>query len=178
MPLSTELASWIAEEQIILSNRTRGEAAEISNAVEASNMSGLDSLRAVIAGKIPHSPMSQTLDFMLISADDGIVTFQGAPNSKPLNPMGTVHGGWFATLLDSALGCAVLTKLPAGTLYATAELSLNLVRAITPEVSRVRAIGNVIHCGRRMATAEAKLIGADGTLFAHATTTCLVLQSS
>jgi uncharacterized protein (TIGR00369 family) len=90
--------------------------------------------------------------------------------------MGTVHGGWFATLLDSALGCAVWTQIPAGKLYTTAELSVNMVRALTPQVPRVRAIGQVIHCGRKLATAEAKLVGPDGTLYAHATTTCLVLD--
>jgi uncharacterized protein (TIGR00369 family) len=90
--------------------------------------------------------------------------------------MGTVHGGWFATLLDSALGCAVHTKMPPGRAYTTAELSVNIVRALTPKVQRVRAIGRVIHCGRQLATAEAQLVGPDGTLYAHATTTCLVFD--
>lgn len=83
---------------------------------------------------------------------------------------------WLATLLDSALGCAVWTKMPAGRLYTTTELSVNLVRALTPQVPRVRAIGQVIHCGRQLATAEARLVGPDGTLYAHATTTCLVFD--
>jgi uncharacterized protein (TIGR00369 family) len=108
--------------------------------------------------------------------DDGKAVFQGTPRPEHLNPMGTVHGGWFATLLDSALGCAVHTRMPPGRAYTTAELSVNIVRALTPKVQRVRAIGRIIHCGRQLATADAQLIGPDGTLYAHATTTCLVFE--
>jgi uncharacterized protein (TIGR00369 family) len=90
--------------------------------------------------------------------------------------MGTIHGGWYATLLDSALGCAVHTMMPAGRGYTTAELGVNLVRAIGPKVTRVRAEGRVIHCGRQLATAEGRIVGPDGTLYAHATTTCLVFE--
>jgi uncharacterized protein (TIGR00369 family) len=90
--------------------------------------------------------------------------------------MGGIHGGWYATLLDSALGCAVHTLMPAGRGYTTAELSVNIVKAISPKVARVRAEGKVIHCGRQLATAEARLFGPDGTLYAHATTTCLVFE--
>ena len=99
-----------------------------------------------------------------------------SPGVQHFNPMGTVHGGWFATLLDSALGCAVHTRMPPGRAYTTAELSVNIVRALTPKVQRVRAIGRIIHCGRQLATADAQLIGPDGTLYAHATTTCLVFE--
>jgi uncharacterized protein (TIGR00369 family) len=90
--------------------------------------------------------------------------------------MGSVHGGWFATLLDSALGCAVHTLMPEGRTYTTAELSVNIVRALSPDVARVRAEGKVLHCGRQLATAEAQLVGPDGKLYAHATTTCLVFD--
>jgi uncharacterized protein (TIGR00369 family) len=90
--------------------------------------------------------------------------------------MGGGHGGWFATMLDSALGCAVHTLMPAGRGYTTAELSVNFVRSLSPKVGRVRAEGKVIHCGKQLATAEARLFGPDGTLFAHATTTCLVFE--
>ena len=110
----------------------------------------------------------------MIEVSHGHATFQGTPGLAHLNPMGTVHGGWFATLLDSALGCAVHTRMAPGLAYTTAELSVNMVRALTPKVSRVRAQGRVIHCGRQLATAEGRLIGPDGTLYAHATTTCLV----
>jgi uncharacterized protein (TIGR00369 family) len=91
--------------------------------------------------------------------------------------MGTIHGGWYATLLDSALGCAVHTLMPVGRGYTTAELGVNLVKAINPaKTPRVRAEGKVIHCGRQLATAEARILGPDGTLYAHATTTCLVFE--
>ena len=92
------------------------------------------------------------------------------------NPLGSVHGGWIATLLDSALGCAVHTTLPVGKGYTTLELKVNFIKALTDRVPRVRAIGQVIHAGARTATAEARLVGADGTLFAHATTTCLIFD--
>jgi uncharacterized protein (TIGR00369 family) len=118
----------------------------------------------------------QDLDFMLLEVDDGRALFQGTPGPAHLNPMGGIHGGWYATLLDSALGCAVHTKMPAGRAYTTAELGVNLVRAIGAKAPRVRAEGEVIHVGRQLATAQARLYGPDGTLYAHATTTCLVFE--
>jgi uncharacterized protein (TIGR00369 family) len=130
----------------------------------------------MLAGELPYAPIARTLDFMLLEADEGRALFQGTPGPAHFNPMGTVHGGWYATLLDSALGCAVHTMLPPGRAYTTAELGLNLVRAIGPKAPRVRAEGKVIHCGRQLATAEARLFGPDGTLYAHATTTCLVFD--
>ena len=90
--------------------------------------------------------------------------------------MGGIHGGWYATLLDSALGCAVQTMMPAGRANTTAELGVNIVRAATIKTGPLRAIGNVLHCGRQLATAEARIIGPDGKLYAHATTTCLVFD--
>jgi uncharacterized protein (TIGR00369 family) len=112
----------------------------------------------------------------MVHVEKGQAIFQGTPALAHLNPLGTVHGGWFATLLDSALGCAVHTMMPPGRGYTTAELSVNIVRALTPKVQRVRAEGRVIHCGRQLATADARLVGPDGTLYAHATTTCLVFD--
>ena len=111
-----------------------------------------------------------------MEASPGRALFQGVPGPQLLNPMGTVHGGWYATLLDSALGCAVHTMMPPGRGYTTAELSVNVVKAIPLKVQRVRAEGQVIHCGRQLATAEARLFGPDGTLYAHGTTTCLVFE--
>jgi uncharacterized protein (TIGR00369 family) len=133
-------------------------------------------MQAMLRGELPYPPIAQTLDFMLLEAAQGRALFQGAPGPAHLNPMGTVHGGWYATLLDSAMGCAVHTMMPAGRGYTTAELSVNLVRAIGSKAPRVRAEGKVIHCGRQLATAEARLYGPDGTLYAHATTTCLVFE--
>ena len=137
---------------------------------------GLEQMQAMLAGELPFAPIAKTLDFSLIRVEPGIALFQGKPGPAHLNPMGSVHGGWFATMLDSALGCAVHTMMPAGRGYTTAELSVNYVRGLSPKVGRVRAEGKVIHCGKQLATAEARLFGPDGTLFAHATTTCLVFD--
>ncbi len=133
-------------------------------------------MQAMLEGRLPFASIAQTLDFLLIEVGDGRAVFQGTPGTQHLNPMGTVHGGWFATLLDSAVGCAVHTQMPPGRGYTTAELSVNIVKALTPKVQRVRAIGQVVHCGRQLATAEGRLVGPDGTLYAHATTTCLVFD--
>jgi uncharacterized protein (TIGR00369 family) len=113
---------------------------------------------------------------LLIDVGQGQAVFQGTPGPQLMNPLGTVHGGWFATLLDSALGCAVHTMMPPGRAYTTAELSVKMVKAIMPKVQRVRAIGQVVHCGRQLATAEARLVGPDGTLYAHASSACLVFD--
>jgi uncharacterized protein (TIGR00369 family) len=114
---------------------------------------------------------------MMIEVGPGLAIFQGTPGVQHLNPLGTVHGGWFASLLDSALGCAVHTMMPPGRGYTTADLSVKLVKAITPKVQRVRAVAKVLHCGRQLATAEAQLVGPDGTLYAHASTACLVFET-
>jgi uncharacterized protein (TIGR00369 family) len=104
------------------------------------------------------------------------VVFQGQPLLRHYNPLGSVHGGWFATLLDSALGCAVHTSLPVGKGYTTLEFKLNLVRGLSAQVPRVRAIGRVVHAGKQVATSEAQLVGHDGKLYAHASTTCLIFD--
>ena len=106
----------------------------------------------------------------------GKIVFQGMPQLKHFNPLGSVHGGWYATLLDSALGCAVHTTIPAGRAYTTAELGVNIVRAATLKTGPLRAIGTVLHGGRQLATAEARIVGPDRKLYAHATTTCLVFD--
>jgi len=170
------LEAWLAEEQEVLRRLDAGPGPGVARPDQVAGMSGMDLMRAMLRGDIPYAAIAKTLDFLVIDIGDGSATFQGTPGPQHLNPMGTVHGGWFATLLDSALGCAVHTKMPPGRAYTTAELSVNIVRALTPKVPRVRAIGRVIHCGRQLATADAQLIGPDGTLYAHATTTCLVFE--
>jgi len=137
---------------------------------------GMEIMQAMLAGELPYSHMAETLDFALIAVEPGKATFQGTPQLKHYNPMGTVHGGWYATLLDSAVGCAVHTLMEPGQGYTTAELSLNIVRAASRETGPLRAIGTVIHCGRQLATAEGRIVGPDGKLYAHATTTCLVFE--
>jgi uncharacterized protein (TIGR00369 family) len=131
----------------------------------------------MLAGRFPYPPIAETLDFFLVQASKGEAVFQGTPQFAHLNPMGTVHGGWYATLLDSAVGCAVQTMLEPGQGYTTAELSVNLVRGAKLDSGPLRAIGKVLHCGRQLATAEGRIVDAEGRLYAHATTTCLVFAA-
>ena len=136
--------------------------------------SGLEIFRKMIAGELPYPPIADTLGFMLISADKGHVVFQGTPEHRHYNPIGSVHGGFHATLLDSCVGCAVHTTLEAGQGYTTLELKVNYVRALTDRVGPVRAEGKVIHVGKQVATAEGRIVDVQGRLYAHASTTCLV----
>jgi len=137
---------------------------------------GLEVMQAMLAGELPFAHIAQTLDFSLVEVAAGKAVFQGTPQLMHYNPLGTVHGGWYATLLDSALGCAVHTMMPAGYAYTTAELSVNIVRAASAKTGPLRAIGHVIHSGRQLATAEARIVDPDGKLYAHGTTTCLVFE--
>lgn len=125
---------------------------------------------------MPYAHIAETLDFCVIAVEPGKTVFQGTPQLKHYNPLGTVHGGWYATLLDSAVGCAVHTMLPAGRAYTTAELSVNIVRSASHQSGPLRAMATVLHCGRQLATTEGRIVGADGKLYAHATTTCLVFD--
>lgn len=144
---------------------------------QVAGKSGLEIMQGVLDGSLPYAWIAETLDFGLVEVGLGRAVFQGTPQLKHYNPLGTVHGGWYATLLDSALGCAVHTTMPAGMAYTTAELGVNIVRAATEATGPLRAIGSVIHSGRQLATAEARIVGADGRLYAHATTTCLVFAA-
>lgn len=175
-PVSDALASWLAQEEAVRKVLAGGPGAGVATLEQLASLTGLQQMQAMLAGQLPFASIAQTLDFMLIEVGEGRAVFQGSPGPAHFNPMGTVHGGWFATLLDSALGCAVHTLMPPGRGYTTAELSVKLVRALTPKVARVRAEGRVLHCGRQLATAEARLVGPDGTLYAHATTACLVFD--
>jgi uncharacterized protein (TIGR00369 family) len=137
--------------------------------------SGLDALRAMLAGEVPPAPMAVSMGFRLHAADPGTAAFRGAPTPAFANPAGAVHGGWYGAILDSALGCAALTMLPQGQTYTTLEYKVNLVRAI-PFGCEVEARATVDHAGRRSIVASATLRGvADGKLYATGSTTCLVL---
>lgn len=136
--------------------------------------SGLEYMQAIANGELPMPPIGQTLDYVLSEASEGFAVFEGEPQEFHYNPIGTVHGGVAATLLDSAMGCAVHTTLPQGMGYGTVQLNVHLVRPITKESGRLHCEGRVIHSGRQMATAEATLTGADGRVYAHGTTTCVV----
>lgn len=167
------IARWRAEEQAV---RARLAAPGYIRPEQVRGRTGLEMLQAIFAGELPSLLIGDTLDFVPIRIDVGTAVFQGRPLLRHYNPLGSVHGGWFATLLDSALGCAVHAALPAGKGYTTLELKVNIVRALTDAVPLVRAEGKVIHLGRQMATAEARLVGPDAKLYAHGTTTCLVFD--
>jgi len=141
-------------------------------------MSGMEVFEAIFAGDLPAPPIGDAMDFIPIYMEPGIAIFQGKPQFRHYNPMGTVHGGWFCTLLDSALGCAVHTTLPAGKGYTTLEIKVNMLRALTDAVPLVRAEGKVIHVGRQVATAEGRILGPDGKIYAHATTTCMIFDAT
>jgi uncharacterized protein (TIGR00369 family) len=175
-PPAPLLDIWLAQELAVRERLDAGAGPGVARPDQVAGRTGLQVMQALLSGELPYAHMARTLDFTLIDVGPGLAIFQGTPGVQHLNPLGTVHGGWFATLLDSALGCAVHTMLPAGRGYTTADLSVKLVRAITPKVQRVRAIGKVVHCGRQLATAEAQLVGPDGTLYAHASTACLVFD--
>lgn len=139
-------------------------------------MPGLDFVRQIRDGKIPPPPIADLLDFDLTVVEPGFVVFEIEPREFHYNPIGSVHGGVTLTLMDSAMSCAVQTVLPAGTGYTTLELKLNFVRGITVKTGRLRAEGKVIHAGARTAIAEGRFVDQDGKLYAHATTTCFILQ--
>ena len=170
------LARWIEEENAVVAQLEAGPGPGVPSFEQIEGKAGLDVMQDMLAGRLPYAAIAKTLDFLVMEVRPGVAVFQGTPLPRHLNPLGTVHGGWVATLLDSALGCAIHTLMPAGRGYTTAELGVNYVKGLTPKVQRVRAEGKVIHCGRQLATAEARLVGPDGTLYAHATTTCLVFE--
>lgn len=142
----------------------------------ARTLSGLEFMQQLIEGKIPPPPISRLLGFRLVEVSYGHAVFIGEPGEYHYNPIGVVHGGLAATLLDSALGCSVHTTLPAGTGYTTLELHVNLIRAITAQTGFLRCEAEVIHAGRTTATAEARLTDEAGKLYAHGTTTCIIFR--
>ncbi len=170
----TTLASWRADEARLRS--VPGRSFGVAKPADVMTKTGLQMIQALMTGELPAPTISETMAFGLVDVAHGLAVFQGAPSAKFLNPMGSMHGGWYATLLDSAVGCAVHTTMPVGRGYTTLELKLNIVRAVSLDVPLVRAIGRVIHVGRQVATADGQLVGADGILYAHASTTCLVFD--
>ena len=140
------------------------------------SMSGLEFLQSIVDGRLPRPPISQTLDFTLVAVEKGAATFDGHPDAQHYNPIGSVHGGYAATLLDSCMACAVQSTLAQGFGYTTLEFKISLVRGMTSETGRVRAEGKVLSSGRRIATAEGRLSDSEGRLLATGTTTCLILE--
>lgn len=173
-PHQATLRRWQAEEAVM---RSRQAAPGVARAEQVAGLSGIQVFQAMLEGRLPSALIGQQMHFVLMQVEPGLAVFQGRPDRSCYNPLGTVHGGWFATLLDSAVGCAVHASLPAGKGYTTLELKLNIVRALTDRVPLVRAEGRVVHGGKQVATAEGRLVGHDGKLYAHATTTCLVFDA-
>lgn len=173
MTVDQVIERWKADEAAV---RSRLRKPGLASREQLSGSSGMEVFEAMLAGELPSAPIGDTLDFVLIHVKRGETVFQGSPSRRHYNPLGTVHGGWFATLLDSAVGCAIHTTLPAGKGYTTLELKVNMLRPLHEGVVLVRAEGKVIHAGRQVATAEGRIVGPDGKLYAHATTTCLIFD--
>jgi uncharacterized protein (TIGR00369 family) len=172
---SEVLTRWVAEAEAV---RRQFGTPGVASPAQVAGLTGMQVFEAMLAGRLPPPPIADTLDFVLLEVEFGRAVFQGKPGFKHYNPLGTVHGGWIATLLDSCVGCAVHTTLPAGKAYTTAELKVNYVRAVTDRVPMLRAEGSTIHVGGRMATAEGRLVGPDGKLYAHASTTCFIFDAA
>jgi uncharacterized protein (TIGR00369 family) len=139
-------------------------------------MSGVEFLQAWIDGKLPSPPISHVFDFDAVTVENGRIVFAGTPDVRFYNPIGTVHGGWAATLLDSCMACAVHSTLEPGQGYTTLEIKVNYVRAMTDRTGRVEAEGKVVHRGKQIATAEGWLRDSQGRIVAHGSTTCMVFS--
>jgi uncharacterized protein (TIGR00369 family) len=149
----------------------------VASAGRAARMSGLEALKAIMAGELPPPPIALLLGMEPVEVAEGRAVFAAEPDERHYNPIGLVHGGLSATLLDSAMGCAVQTTLPAGDAYTTLELKVNFTRPITRETGRVLCEGAIVHRGGRVATAEGRVVAErTGKLLAHGTTTCLILS--
>ena len=144
-------------------------------AARGRELPGIEFLRAIRDGELPPAPIQALLSFRLTEVDPGRVVFVAEPGEQHFNPIGVVHGGLAATLLDSAMGACVHSTLEQGQGYTTLETKFNLVRAITADTGELRTEGTVVHRGGRVATAEGRVTGADGKLLAHGTSTCLIV---
>jgi uncharacterized protein (TIGR00369 family) len=145
-------------------------------AAAAPQMAGIDFFRALLDGTLPIPPIAATLGFTMVSADPGRVVFEFTPAEFQYNPIGSVHGGVYAVMCDSACGCAVHSMLPKGAYYTSQDLSTKFLRAITTSTGPLQCEGTVIHLGSRTALAQARLTDAQGKLYAHATSSCLIFR--
>ena len=141
------------------------------------SMSGLQFMQGILDGTVPGPPIGFTMGFNLYDVERGRVTFRGAPQFEVMNPMGSVHGGWYGTILDSCMACAVMTEVPLGSVYTTLEYKINITRAIPPG-AQVDAIGTVDHAGRSTGVATGRIVGVDdGKLYATGSTTCIIMKA-
>lgn len=153
------------------------DASELLDPEDLANLSGFEFISGIASGKFPQPPICETLNFRMTEAEKGRVVFRGQPKFSALNPLGTIHGGWFGALLDSCMACAVQSTLPKGTGYTTLEFKINILKALREGDEEVEAVGETIHVGRRTGVASGKLIGvSSGKVYAHGSTTCIVLQ--
>ncbi len=161
-----------------IAERTRTFAWEdpMIGAEQEKNMSGMEYLQAMIDGKLPAPPLSRTLGFQLSEIGEGRAVFTCEPAEFHYNPIGIVHGGLAATLIDSATGVAVHTLLPAGTGYTTIELHINLIRPLTATTGQIRAEAEIVNAGRTLAIAQARIVDSAGKLYAHGTSTCMIFR--
>ncbi len=148
----------------------------VATAAAGATMTGIEYMRALVAGELPPPPIAVTMRMSPVELEEGRVAFEGEPGEEHYNPIGVVHGGYAATLLDSALGCAVHTTLPAGVGYTSLGLEAKFVRPITRDTGRVRCEADVLYRGRKQATAEARLTAVEsGKLLAHGQATLMIL---
>ena len=150
----------------------------VANPEEIARLTGKEILQAIIDGSLPHPPISQTLTFWLVAVGDGFAAFEGEPGDHLLNPMGTMHGGWAMTLIDSAAGCAGYSLVPAEAGFRTVETKANLSRPITRDSGRVRAEAHVVSQTRQIISTEARVTSRDGRVLAHGTSTLMVVSEA
>ncbi len=150
--------------------------ADLPDQATVLSMSGLDFMRAVLDGRLSGPPIGQTMGYRLHSVEEGRVIFRGTPEFGVTNPMGTVHGGWYGTLLDSAMACAVMTMVPKGSVYTTLEYKVNITRPL-PLGAEIECTGLVDHAGRSTGVAHGEIRGlSDGKLYATGSTTCIIMK--
>ncbi|MBS1863603.1 MAG: PaaI family thioesterase [Actinobacteria bacterium] len=160
-----------------LRSRTLEWSDPVATAAAGAEMAGLDYMRSLVAGELPAPPIAITMNMVPTELEEGRVVFRGEPGEEHYNPIGVVHGGYAATILDSVLGCAVHTTLPLGVGYTSLGLEVKYVRPITRDTGTVRCEGTVVHRGRRQATAEARLLAEDtGKLLATGTSTLMIFD--
>ncbi len=164
---------WLAEEEAM---RARLAPPGVATREELKNRTGIEFMGAIAEGVLPPAPIAALLGIAPISVEPGTVVFQGTPTAAHYNPMGVVHGGYAATLLDTVVGCCIHTMLPAGKGYTTLELKVNYIRAMTDKTGPVRAEGKVVNVGGQVGIAEGRITDVNGKLYAFATTTCLIFD--
>ena len=154
---------------------SRKEAQDVLSMAEILEIPGLDIMQGILEGIYPAAPIAKILNFKVHAVEKGKVVFRGAPNLESRNPMGTIHGGWYGTILDSAMACAVMTTLPAGKIQTTLEFKVNIIRSI-PAGAQVDAIGTVEHSGKSTGVAVGSLVDVNtGKLYASSSTTCIIM---